>query len=181
MIIGVLALQGSFAEHIKVLEELKVNVKEIRLEEDLNNIDGLIIPGGESTCIGKLLKDYKLDKKILEQHKNGMGIYGTCAGAIILGKGHHSLGLIDIKYKRNAYGRQLDSFNTMIKLETIGDIEGVFIRAPKTDHVGKDVKVLGMFENSVIAAEQNKVLVTTFHPELTTSTKVHEYFIKMLK
>ena len=183
MIIGVLALQGSFAEHIDKLKQLDVTTKEIRLPEDLEYINGLIIPGGESTSIGRLMKECNLDKKILEEHKKGMGIMGTCAGSILLVKGasSYSLNLVDAKLKRNAYGRQLDSFNTMIKLDKIGDLEGVFIRAPKIESVGKNVVELGKLDDSIIAAQENNVLITTFHPELTNSNKVHEYFIKMLK
>lgn len=183
MIIGVLALQGSFAEHIEILKKLNVTPKEIRLPEDLEYLNGLIIPGGESTTMGKLMKEQGLDKKIIEEHKKGMGIMGTCAGAILLAKNGspYSLSLIDIKLKRNAYGRQLDSFNAMINMDNVGDMEGVFIRAPKVESNGKNIKVLGRYDGEIIAAQENNILITTFHPELSNSTKVHEYFASLLK
>ncbi len=191
MKIGVLALQGAFAEHREKIRKLNVDVAEVRMPKDLEDIDGLIIPGGETTSIGKLLERYKLRNKIIERYKQGMCIYGTCAGTILLAKksntsffdNNFSLKLMDIKVERNAYGRQLDSFSKQIKVSIpkADKFEGIFIRAPKITAVSKNVKILGRLEDSVIAAQQDNLLVTTFHPELTKSTAFHEYFVDMVR
>lgn len=172
--IGVLALQGDFLEHYQILKKIKsiqpVYVKNI---SNLADLSGLIIPGGESTTIGKLLNLSKLDKAIKKLAKNGLGIYGTCAGCVLLANkvdSPYSLKLIDIEVKRNAYGRQLDSFSTSM---------GLFIRAPKIVKIlSKKVQILKKYKHDIILAQQNNILAGTFHPELTKNTKIHEYFIK---
>jgi pyridoxal 5'-phosphate synthase pdxT subunit len=164
MRIGVLSLQGDFKEHIDVLKKLNVNVIEVREKNHLNNLDGLIIPGGESTTIMQLLKDIDL--------KN-IPIFGTCAGCIIMSK----LNLIDIDIERNAYGSQLDSF--IAKLDN--GFKGIFIRAPKIIKVGKNVEILAKHNDEIVLVKQGKYLASTFHPELTENTSVHELFLEMIK
>ncbi len=186
MKIGVLALQGAFVEHISILEKLKINVVEVRTIEDLDGVNGLIIPGGESTSIGYLMKKYGLNKKIKEMCKNGLAIWGVCAGGVLIAKStdsDFSLKLMDVRMKRNAYGRQVDSFNTKLTLD-LGkkeNIEGIFIRAPMVEKIGKNVKVLSCFEERPVMIVQDKLLITTFHPELTENTKVHEFFVEMVQ
>lgn len=187
MVVGVLALQGAFLEHEKMLEKLNVDFIEIRKKEDLKtHIDGLILPGGESTTIGKLLKDLDIyeDLKLIIQQ--GLPTFGTCAGMILLAKKLYNddtvhLGLMDIEVKRNAYGRQLGSFVVNQDFQNMGTIPMVFIRAPYIQSVKENVEVLCVVNDNIVSARQDNMLVTSFHPELTSSTKVHEYFINMIK
>lgn len=187
MVVGVLALQGAFLEHEKMLEKLNVDFIEIRKKEDLKtHIDGLILPGGESTTIGKLLKDLDIyeDLKLIIQQ--GLPTFGTCAGMILLAKKLYNddtvhLGLMDIEVKRNAYGRQLGSFVVNQDFQNMGIIPMVFIRAPYIQSVKENVEVLCVVNDNIVGARQDNMLVTSFHPELTSSTKVHEYFINMIK
>jgi 5'-phosphate synthase pdxT subunit len=172
--IGVLALQGDFLEHYNTLKKIK-NIRPIYVKtiQNLENIQGLIIPGGESTTIGKLLKKTKLDIAIKKAVKKGMGIYGTCAGCVLLAKkvdSPYSLKLIDIEVKRNAYGRQIESFNSPF---------GFFIRAPKIIKLlNNKVKILKKYKKEIILVQQNNILAGTFHPELTHNTKIHQYFLE---
>jgi pyridoxal 5'-phosphate synthase pdxT subunit len=188
--VGVLALQGDFKEHIKMLEKIGVSVAEIRFPQQLEEIDGLIIPGGESTTINKLMDKYGFREKLKDFFRSGKPISGTCAGLIILASGvsggRSGLGFIDIKVKRNAYGRQIDSFEEVvsINLNQKADPEGfrsIFIRAPKIMYTGKNVKVLSSLGDEVLLAREKNILISTFHPELTDDTRIHEYFIKMIK
>jgi len=186
MVIGVLALQGSFKEHIEMLHKCGAETKEVRLPKDLIEVEALIIPGGESTTLLKLLKLYRLDQAIKKLHANGMPIYGTCAGAILLAKNvenprQDSLGLMDITVQRNSYGRQLESFSTMINAEGIGELPGVFIRSPVIKANNSQVNILATHEDSAVLAEQGNLLVSTFHPELTDDTRIHEYFLKKVE
>ncbi len=186
MIIGVLALQGDFVDHIKALNKCKVEAKEVRLPEDIEDISGLIIPGGESTTIGKLMVEYKLDKAIKERYNKGMAIFGTCAGTIvmakdIIGSNQARLGLLDISIARNDYGRQIDSFEAEIRVKDIGKINGVFIRAPVIKKIEKQVEILARYSHNPVLVRQDKILAATFHPEMTESNKVHEYFVNMAK
>lgn len=185
--IGVLAIQGSFIEHFVVLEKLSKKHKFkpilVKTREDLQNISGLIIPGGESTVIGKLLAQYGMDTEIISRAKQGVSVYGTCAGAILLAQkvdDPHikNLKLIDISIARNAYGRQQDSFETKIDFNK-KKIPAVFIRAPKILEVGKRVEVLCEYEGEPVLVREKNILVGTFHPELTDSLAVHEYFVSM--
>jgi len=198
MKIGVLDIQGSVEEHFATLSKLKgVEAVLVKKVSDLNGVRGLIIPGGESTTIGKLLKRFGLDLEIIKLFKKGkLAIWGTCAGAILIAKeivGREqadSLKLMDITIERNAYGRQVDSFETELDFD-FGDIEGgkgkknwqkipaIFIRAPKIKSVGKDVKILAKYEGEIIAAREGKLFATTFHPEMTDDLKVHQYFAEM--
>ncbi|MFC1615732.1 pyridoxal 5'-phosphate synthase glutaminase subunit PdxT [Patescibacteria group bacterium] len=185
--IGVLDVQGSVIEHVQILEKLGVEVVRVKNPKDLEKVNGLIIPGGESTTVGKLLRRFGLREKIISKVRDGLAVYGTCAGAILLAKnlvGQQSdtMKLMDIEVERNAYGRQLDSFDTEVEFN-FGDktekIPAVFIRAPKINKTGKDVEILAKFKNEIAAARQGNLLITTFHPELTEDTRVHQYFIKI--
>lgn len=190
MKIGVLALQGDFSEHIAMLKRLKVEASEVRLPEHLKGLDGLIIPGGESTTIGKLAVAYNLMEP-LKLFGQRHAIWGTCAGAIFLSKDvsrdQPLLGLMDIKVQRNAFGRQIDSFETDLNIPelkqatgTKGDYHAVFIRAPIIESVGEEVKVLAsVSDGRVVAAQQGHLLATSFHPELTNDTRFHEYFLSL--
>lgn len=187
MNIGVLAVQGDFREHIRILHQLRIEAKEVRLLEDLENIAGLIIPGGESTVMGKLMKEYSLDTEIKKRHEEGMPIWGTCAGAILLakkikGSDQPRLGLVDITISRNHYGRQTESFEADIEMVNgLGRMTGIFIRAPLIEDIGEKVTILGKLYNNPVIARQGNVLVSTFHPELTENKKLHKYFLKMIK
>jgi pyridoxal 5'-phosphate synthase pdxT subunit len=185
--IGVLALQGAFKEHVKMIESLGQKAIEIRKVEQLNNIDGIILPGGESTTIGKLLNDFQMKETLSNKIKNGLPVWGTCAGMIILAKkiansNTTHIPIMDIEVVRNAYGRQLGSFSVNKKVEGIegGDIPMVFIRAPYIKEVGDNVSVLATVDNKIVAARQKNMFVTSFHPELTEDLRVHEYFINMI-
>ena len=191
MKIGVLALQGDFSEHISMLERLDVEASEVRLPEHLNGLDGLIIPGGESTTIGKLAVAYNLMEP-LQSFGQRHAIWGTCAGAIFLSKDisrdQPLLKLMDIKVQRNAFGRQIDSFETDLDIPelkqatgTDADYHAVFIRAPIIESVSGDAKVLATVpDGRIVAAQQGHLLATSFHPELTSDTRFHEYFLTLV-
>ena len=181
--VATLALQGAFIEHEHVLDRLGVDRFEIRQRSDLERpFDALIIPGGESTVIGKLLKDLGILSPLRDRIEKGLPVFGTCAGLIVLSKnvigGVPSLATMDITVKRNAYGRQLGSFYTEDGFDGIGKIPMTFIRAPYIDSVGKDVEVLSEVDGRIVAARQGKQLVTAFHPELTEDLSVHRYFLE---
>lgn len=190
MKIGVLALQGDFAEHIAMLKRLKVETAEVRLPEHLKGLDGLIIPGGESTTIGKLAAAYGLIEPIKEFGQRH-AIWGTCAGAIFLSKDvsrdQPLLGLMDIKVERNAFGRQVDSFEADLNVPELkqatnsqDDYHAVFIRAPIIESVDGDAKILASVpDGRIVAAQQGHLLATSFHPELTGDTRFHEYFLSL--
>lgn len=182
--IGVLALQGDFREHIAILRKLKTPAQEIRTKQELAAVDGLIIPGGESTTISKLMRKYGLDKTIIARAAQGMPIYGTCAGAIllsktILGQKQQGLGLINVDIKRNDYGRQIDSFEATLHLGN-KPFNAFFIRAPILKRIGKNVEVLCSYEKHVVCAKQKTILISTFHPELSGETAVHQLFVGMV-
>lgn len=187
---GVLSLQGAFKEHINRLRECGVSAVEIKFPEQLEKIDGLIIPGGESTTINKLLKKYKFKNNLDKFNSKHKPIFGTCAGLILLAKkieGEDSgLGYIDIEVWRNAYGRQVDSFEQQLDLsfggsENGGKFKSVFIRAPKIISAGKEVTILARFNEDMVMARENNVMVCAFHPELTDDLRIHKYFINMIK
>ncbi len=190
MKIGVLALQGDFAEHIAMLKRLEVETAEVRLPEHLKGLDGLIIPGGESTTIGKLAVAYNLMEP-LKEFGQRHAIWGTCAGAIFLSKDvsreQPLLGLMDIKVERNAFGRQVDSFEADLDIPelkqatgTMDDYHVFFIRAPIIESVGEDAKILAsVADGRIVAAQQGHLLATSFHPELTNDTRFHEYFLSL--
>ncbi len=183
MRIGVLALQGAFIEHEKMLSALGAEAFEIRQKKDLDkSFDGLIIPGGESTVQGKLMRELDLFETIQNKIKAGFPVFGTCAGLLLLAKeiendDRRHLATMDIKAVRNAYGRQLGSFDTASEFKGIGVIPMTFIRAPYIDDVVSDSEALAYVGGKIVAARQKKQLVTAFHPELTDDLRVHEYFI----
>jgi 5'-phosphate synthase pdxT subunit len=182
--IGVLGLQGDFREHLAALKTLGADGIDVRRAEQLDDLDALIIPGGESTTIGKLADLYGISDQIRRRVAEGMPVWGTCAGAIVLakhvpGRTQPLLGLMDITVERNAFGRQVDSFEADLRIEPLGaePFHAVFIRAPKITEVGPDVDVLSRLEDgTVVAARQDKLLVTAFHPELTGDARFHRYF-----
>ncbi|GAE03232.1 glutamine amidotransferase subunit PdxT [Clostridium botulinum B str. Osaka05] len=183
--VGVLDLQGSVAEHMKILEKIEnVDPVRVKYKEDLDNIQGIILPGGESTTLGKLLKDFNIYDTLKEKIEEGLPVWGTCAGMILLakdiqGQKESYFKVIDIKVKRNAYGSQLNSFSIEEMLEYIDKepIELVFIRAPYITTVGSNVTILKRVRKNIVAAKEKNVLVTSFHPELTEDTRFHKYFI----
>ena len=188
MTIGVLALQGDFAEHLAMLARIGVDAREVRKAGDLEGVDALIIPGGESTTIGKLMARYGLDAAIRARAKQGMPIYGTCAGLILLaqaieGSDQPRLGLMDIAVIRNAFGRQIESFEADIPFAPTPEqpVRGVFIRAPIVSRVGAGVQTLSVFDGKIVAVQQGNLLATAFHPELTDDTRVHRYFLSLVK
>lgn len=187
MKIGVLAMQGAYAEHISILKSLEVYTVEIRNKEDLKEIDGLIIPGGESTTMGKLIRALDIYEDLKEKIESGLPVWGTCAGMILLAKSIYEddtkhLATMEIEVRRNAYGRQLGSFGTKSFVKGIGeDVEMIFIRAPYIESVGKKVEVLSVIDGNIVAAKENNMLVTSFHPELTEDNRVHKYFVNLVK
>jgi 5'-phosphate synthase pdxT subunit len=188
MRIGVLALQGAFAEHIAILRDLKVDTTPVRLPHQLEGLDGLIIPGGESTTITRLMLSYDLTGKIGNLSKDGFPILGTCAGMIVLAKevtdaGEKPLGAMSIKVKRNAFGRQRESFETELSISVLGKkpFPGVFIRAPVIEQVNKNVEVLAQLtDGTMVAARQGKLIACAFHPELTDDLRFHRYFLNIV-
>ena len=190
MKIGVLALQGAFIEHEAMLKRLGVEAVEVRLPKDLDEVDGVIIPGGESTTIGKLAVQYHLIEPLRELAKSGKPLWGTCAGLIFMakdvGRDQPLLGLMDVKVQRNAFGRQVDSFEAALSIKGVdGDklFHGIFIRAPLIESVGEGVDILARVEKDreevIVAAQQGNLLVTSFHPELSNDDRFHRYFLKM--
>ena len=185
--IGVLALQGDFAKHIEILGRLGVQAVEVKLPEQIEGLDGLIIPGGESTTVGKLMARFGLDEAIVRRVSEGMAIFGTCMGMIMLskeieGSKQPSLGLMDITVRRNAFGRQKDSFETDLDITEIDGepVKAVFIRAPFVTEVRGNTKVLSTLEDGrIVFVRDGRCLGAAFHPELTDDTRVHEYFVKM--
>ena len=192
MKIGVLALQGAFIEHEHVLKRLGAQTIEVRLPKDLEGLDGLIIPGGESTTIGKLAVQYNLIDPLRALAQSGQPMWGTCAGMIFMskdvGRDQPLLKLMDVKVQRNAFGRQVDSFEADLDVTGIDDhrpFHAVFIRAPLIESVGAGVEVLATVDRAnapaIVSARQNNLLVTSFHPELSGDDRFHQLFLKMVK
>lgn len=185
MDIGILAVQGAFAEHRQMVEGLGHKAFEIRCKRDINkNMDGLILPGGESTAMGKLLTELELYEPLRAMISGGLPVYGTCAGMIllakrILGQDTAYFGTMDITVKRNAYGRQLGSFVVTAPFAGV-PVPMVFIRAPYIDSTGDGVQILAEVDGKIVAAKAGKTLVTSFHPELNRDAVVHEYFMNMI-
>lgn len=187
-VIGVLALQGDFAEHAAMLRRLGVESREVRVPRDLEGLAGLVIPGGESTTIGKLLETYALLEPVRDLGASGFPIWGTCAGLILLatdvGKPQPLLGLMDMTVERNAFGRQTDSFETDLNIDGLpgGAFHAVFIRAPIVRGVGESVEVLAKLDDGrIVAVRQGNLLGTAFHPELTADARLHSLFVKMAR
>jgi 5'-phosphate synthase pdxT subunit len=190
--IGVLALQGDFSEHASVLQNLGAETCEVRLPRELTGLDGLIIPGGESTTVGKLAEDYGLIQPMREFGQTH-AIWGTCAGSIILSKDARRtqplLQLMDITVSRNAFGRQVDSFETDLQIDCLKSLDknnppfhAIFIRAPLIESVGGSAKVLAQLpDGRIVAAQQGKLLATSFHPELTLDDRFHRFFMELAR
>jgi pyridoxal 5'-phosphate synthase pdxT subunit len=189
MKIGVLASQGAFAEHISALNKLEIEAVPVRLPGELKGVDGLIIPGGESTTISLLMNAYDLMQEIASLAKDGLPLFGTCAGMILMAKhiannSTASLGLMDITVKRNAFGRQVDSFETELNIPSLGKapFPAVFIRAPLIEHCDAGVEVIARLDDkTIVAARQHKMLVSAFHPELTGDLRFHRYFLEIIQ
>jgi len=188
MRIGVLAVQGAFAEHIAILHKLEVEALPVRLPSEIKGLDGLIIPGGESTSITRLMLDYNLVSEIKDLAKNSLPIFGTCAGMILLAKeilepDVEPLGLMDITVKRNAFGRQKDSFEAELHIPVLGEkpFPAIFIRAPVIKQANNMVEILTRLNNgNIAAARQGNLLASTFHPELTDDLRFHQYFLSIV-
>jgi len=184
--VGVLALQGAFREHVYALEALDVSAVSVRLPHQLDDLSGLIVPGGESTAISKLMESYGFYEPVVARYREGMAVWGTCAGAILIAQrvidgiqGQRSLSLMNVSARRNAYGRQIDSFEADLDFAHIGEpFRGVFIRAPWIEEVGEGVEVLARHDGHIVAAREGRLLATTFHPELTGDPRVHRYFVE---
>jgi len=189
--IGVLALQGDFREHIAVLSQLDVDSISVKRADQLGNIDGLIIPGGESSVIDKLSRLFGLAEPLKSAIRSGLPVYGTCAGLIMLADtiadaiaGQQSLGGFDLVVRRNAFGSQVDSFETELEVPVLGGppVGAVFIRAPVVESVGPRVQILASLgDGRVVAVEQDNLLGTSFHPEITGETRFHEYFLAKVR
>jgi len=180
--IGVLALQGAFIEHLHAFERCGAECSQVRSAKEIEEVDGLVIPGGESTTIGRLLREYNLGSVVIGNAEQGMPIWGTCAGMILLAKDiadsdQYRLGFMDIRVKRNAYGRQVDSFESELEIAGLGQARGVFIRAPYVESVWNDAKILCTYQDRIVMVEQGQYLATAFHPELTNSLDIHQYFL----
>jgi 5'-phosphate synthase pdxT subunit len=186
--IAILALQGAFIEHVNVLAELGAETFEIRQKKDMErHFDGLILPGGESTVQGKLLRELDLFDDLKHKIESGLPTFGTCAGLLLLAKNitgddRRHFAVMDITAARNAYGRQLGSFYTTGEFDGLGDVPMTFIRAPYIESVGENVEVLSVVDGKIVAARQGSILVTAYHPEISdTEHKVHSYFLDMIK
>lgn len=188
-IIGILGMQGAIAEHQEILLQIPhTKTRIVKTAKDLDCIDGLILPGGESTAIGKLLDYFSLKEILRQKIISGLPVFGTCAGLILLAKNIENqtnthLATMDITVKRNGYGSQLDSFSTNLLIPTIDKnmpISLVFIRAPYITKTDKDVQILATLDNKIIAARQKNMLVSSFHPELTCDLRFHQYFLSMI-
>ena len=188
MKIGVLALQGAFAEHISILRNLEVDTMPVRLPQQLMELDGLVIPGGESTTITRLLQSSDLMDKISNLANNGLPILGTCAGMIVLAKEISDstvqpIGAMAIRIRRNAFGRQRESFESELSIPVLGEkpFPGVFIRAPVIEQANSNVQVIArLADGTMVAAKQGKLLACAFHPELTDDTRLHKYFLDII-
>ena len=189
MKLGVLALQGDVREHALALERAGATPVEVRYEHELRSVDGLILPGGESTTIGKLLERFELLDLLKQRTTEGMPLYGTCAGAILMARtivgredAPHRLGVLDMTVRRNAYGRQVDSFETDLTVQGFADtFRAVFIRAPVIESCGPDVEVLARRGDTPVLVRQGALMASTFHPEMTGDNRVHELFVEQVK
>jgi 5'-phosphate synthase pdxT subunit len=191
--IGVLALQGDVREHLAALAECGVVARPVRRREELDSVDALVVPGGESTTISRLAQIFELLDPIRKRIDGGMPVYGSCAGMIMLAgevldgrPDQESFGGLDVTVRRNAFGRQVDSFEASVELAGVGPVHAVFIRAPWVERAGDDVEVLARVEGGpadgrIVAVRQGNLLATSFHPELTGDTRVHALFVEMVR
>ncbi len=189
MRIGVLASQGAFAEHIAILHKLQVEALPVRLLQELKELDGLVVPGGESTSISQLMLAYNLMSEIRRLAKSGLPMFGTCAGMILLANrisdsdGIEPIGVMNITVRRNAFGRQVDSFEAELKIPALGEkpFPGVFIRAPLIEQAGSEVEILArLADGTIVATRQDNLLASAFHPELTDDLRFHQYFLDII-
>ena len=188
MRIGILASQGAFAEHIAILHQLEVETVPVRLPDELVGLDGLVIPGGETTSISRLMLSYNLMDEIRNLAKSSLPVLGTCAGMILLASktsdlGIELLGVMDITVRRNAFGRQKDSFETELSIPVLGEkpFPGVFIRAPAIERANSEVEIIArLADGTSVAARQGRLLVSAFHPELTNDLRFHQYFLDIV-
>ncbi len=186
LVVGVLALQGAFSRHQDALTELGVATQQVRTPQDLEAVNALVMPGGESTTMSQLLESSEIFEPLAKRVEEGMAVFGTCAGMILLAKkiidgrdDQTPFGAIDIEVQRNAYGRQVDSFEADIDVDSLkSPFHAVFIRAPRIASLGSQVKVLAYCGEDVVLAQQNNILVASFHPELTNDIRLHELFLK---
>ncbi len=185
MQVGVLALQGAFAAHSECLTSIGVQSVEVRTPEQLSSVDALLMPGGESSTMSQLLESSGLFDPIAARIADGMPVFGTCAGMILLASeildgrsDQRSFSAIDISVRRNAFGRQVDSFEATIN-SSVGDFHGIFIRAPRIERIGEEVEVLGSINNEPVLVRQGNVLAASFHPELSNDARLHEYFVSL--
>ena len=185
--VGILALQGDFSEHLAAFVQLDCDAVLVKRTAEVRGCDALVIPGGESTTIGKLCRRFGLDEAIVELSERGAPVWGTCAGMILLakeieGSDQWRLGLMDITVRRNAFGRQVDSFEADLTIEGVtgGPVRAVFIRAPFVTEVRADARVLARLDEKIVMVRQDNLLATAFHPELTDDTRIHEYFLNMI-
>lgn len=185
-VVGVLALQGDFREHKEALRRLGIEAKEVRKKEHLAGVSALLIPGGESTTIGKLAREYGIEEEVRKRVGEGsLALFGTCAGAIwlareILGYPEQPrLGVLDVAVERNAFGRQVESFEEDLEIRGLGPFHGVFIRAPAFRRLGEGVEVLSELEGLPVLVRQGKILASAFHPELTQDPRLHRYFLEL--
>ena len=187
MKIGILALQGAFLEHKNILDYLKIDNCLVKTKEQLEDIDGIILPGGESTAMVKLLRDFNILEPLKEKIKNGLPVFGTCSGMILLAEKLSNsetvhLGVMGIEVKRNAYGRQLGSFEIEEDFKGINKkVKMVFIRAPYVENIKEGVEILATVNGNITAVREKNMLAVSFHPELTNDTSVHEYFLDIIK
>ncbi len=189
MKVGVLALQGDVREHLAALESAGATPSEVRTSAELNDVEGLVIPGGESTTIGKLLDRFGLLPQLRQRVEEGMGLFGTCAGLILMAKtiagpedAPHRVATLDVTVRRNAYGRQVDSFEADLTVKDLSeDVRGVFIRAPIIEEVGVNVEVLATWDDRPVLVRQGRSLASSFHPEIAGEDRVHRLFIEMLE
>ena len=185
--VGVLALQGDVREHVRALRAAGAVPTEVRRPADLEDLDGLVLPGGESTTMGRLLELFDLLEPLRKRVHEGLPTYGTCAGMILLSRGvvdgragQHLVGGLDVTVRRNAFGSQVDSFEASLELREVGPVHGVFIRAPWVEEVGPSVEVLASYRDHPVAVRQGHVLATSFHPELTEDSRVHQLFVSSI-
>ena len=187
MKIGILALQGAFQEHKNILDSLNIDNCLVKTKEQLKDIDGIILPGGESTAMGKLLRDFDILEPLKEKIKNGFPVFGTCSGMILLAEKLSNsdvvhLGVMGIEVKRNAYGRQLGSFETLGDFKEIDKkVKMVFIRAPYVENIKEGAEILSIVNGNITAVREKNMLAVSFHPELTDDTSVYEYFLDIVK
>ncbi len=189
MTVGVVAIQGDFEKHVNSLLRLSkagLETKEIRCAEDLENVDRVIIPGGESTTVGLLMRRFGLGPALIERAKSGMHIWGTCMGMILMAReieerpDQYSLGILDVAVRRNAFGTQVHSFEDSVAVSGLSEpIEGVFIRAPIVSRMGEGVQVIAQYEGKIVGVRQGNLIGTSFHPELTLDTRMHEWFLEL--